>query len=353
MLAASNRPGGCEFSLRLDVDKPMSTEPEPTTEAPAAAAEAAPASAPAAAPAAAAPAAAISFVPGEAGKSDAPAAVDDDEKRAAAIKKQVEYYFSEANLTNDKFMRTEMAKTSEKWVPISVIMTFNRMKALLPGAEHAPVAAAMAGSEVVEVSEDGEKLRRLPALMKKTVTLGGKEFVGRAAVVAHARPLLQKEGELAEEECSFIKDLLSHHAKAAEKIGAGIASIKAGCNPKFPDTRCFVLVRADGSEATACAGRGQPPDLGEGRDSCVPHGVTTGGLFVPQVRRRPLPPRGSAGQGRQGQGQGQGRRREGVKARARRGRRGRAVAEEGSRRRGGGRAEGVRDDRGAPRLEGS
>mmetsp|Transcript_6718 Transcript_6718/g.21458 ORF Transcript_6718/g.21458 Transcript_6718/m.21458 type:complete len:308 (+) Transcript_6718:670-1593(+) len=33
-----------------------------------------------------------------------------------------------------------------------------------------------------------------------------------------------------------------------------------------------------------------------------------GGLFVPQVRRRPLPPRGSAGQGRQGQGQGQGRR---------------------------------------------
>ncbi|EOD26743.1 hypothetical protein EMIHUDRAFT_236544 [Emiliania huxleyi CCMP1516] len=221
--------------------------------------------------------------PQNAGKSDAPAAVDDDEKRAAAIKKQVEYYFSEANLTNDKFMRTEMAKTSEKWVPISVIMTFNRMKALLPGAEHAPVAAAMAGSEVVEVSEDGEKLRRLPALMKKTVTLGGKEFVGRAAVVAHARPLLQKEGELAEEECSFIKDLLSHHAKAAEKIGAGIASIKAGCNPKFPDTRCFVLVRADGSEATACAGRGQPPDLGEGGDSCVPRDVTTGGLFVPQA----------------------------------------------------------------------
>jgi hypothetical protein len=196
-----------------------------------------------------------------------------------AIRPQVEFYFSEQNLAKDKFMKVEMAKPeSDGWVAIKVLGTFNRMKVLpspAAGVDEAPpcrwqprasplplapsqelnpsgdaseVASALAGSEVVEVSECKAKLRRLPHLSKKSVTLGGKPFSSRAEVIGFARPLLDSKAELEPEGASFVTDLLSHHAKAAEKIGVGIKSIKPGCNPKWPETKCFMLVRTDGTE---------------------------------------------------------------------------------------------------------
>jgi len=52
---------------------------------------------------------------------------------ARALPLQVEYYFSEANLGKDKFLRAEMAKSApDRWVEISVLGTFNRMKVRPP-----------------------------------------------------------------------------------------------------------------------------------------------------------------------------------------------------------------------------
>lgn len=189
----------------------------------------------------------LSFVPGEAG--EAKATLGSEQERADAIKRQVEFYFSEQNLGKDKFLRAEMTKTApENWVDISVLSSFNRMKVILPSGDVAEVAAALKGSEVVEVSPCGKKVRRFPHLLKKEVTLGGKKFTSRSEVISHARPMLEKGGELSEEDATFVKDLLSHHANAATKVGPGIKSIKAGCNPKWPDTKCFVLSRTDGTE---------------------------------------------------------------------------------------------------------
>lgn len=73
---------------------------------------------------------------------------------------QVEYYFSEGNFAKDKFMQAETAKTKEQWVNISVMATFNRMKALVPSLDLAVITAALRDSTVLEVSEDGNSVRR-------------------------------------------------------------------------------------------------------------------------------------------------------------------------------------------------
>ena len=204
-------------------------------------------------------AAAATFTPG-APTGEASKPPQSEEELQAAIKKQVEYYFSDANLASDKFLKVEMGKSEGKWIAISCIATFNRMKTLNPSLKTDVIASALDGSTVVELSEDKLKIRGV----EKKYTLGGKEYRSRAPVIAHARSLLDgaadgdgdgagdaagdAAGVLSAEAQRFVLDLLEHHGKCAEKKGAGVASVKAGCNPEFPDTKCFVLVRTDQSE---------------------------------------------------------------------------------------------------------
>ena len=85
----------------------------------------------AAAPAAASgDAASATFVAGEKPGVTGSAPSNDSEVKVA-IKKQVEYYFSDANFPKDKFLVAETAKDKEQWVNISVLATFNRMKVRL------------------------------------------------------------------------------------------------------------------------------------------------------------------------------------------------------------------------------
>lgn len=48
----------------------------------------------------------------------------------AAILKQVEFYFSDANLPSDEFMRKQVARQPDGFVPLGIIAGFKRMKAL-------------------------------------------------------------------------------------------------------------------------------------------------------------------------------------------------------------------------------
>ncbi|CEP60443.1 tRNA maturation protein LHP1 LALA0_S01e11012g [Lachancea lanzarotensis] len=70
--------------------------------------------------------------------------------------KQLEFYFSEFNLPYDKFLRTT-AEKNEGWIPISTIATFNRMKKFRPVDK---VVETLRNSTVLEVSEDGENVKR-------------------------------------------------------------------------------------------------------------------------------------------------------------------------------------------------
>jgi len=194
----------------------------------------------------------LPFVPGEKPGSTS-AAPTSDAATALSVQRQIEYYFSEANLPKDKFLQAECAKTEEGWVDVSVIASFNRIKQLLPdeAGRNGAIADALRESKSLIVSDDGSKVRR-PDGGKTVVTLGGVEFPTREEVISHARGLISSAGEggkLSDDAQAFVRDIFAHHGSKTEKEGAGIASFKVGRNPAFPDTMCFVLVRVDETEA--------------------------------------------------------------------------------------------------------
>jgi hypothetical protein len=80
----------------------------------------------------------------------------------AAIKKQIEFYFSDSNFRKDTFLRAASETDPDGFVPIATLLTFNKLKALTTDAS--VVANAVKDSEVVAVSEDGSKLRRVSDL---------------------------------------------------------------------------------------------------------------------------------------------------------------------------------------------
>ncbi|XP_030492105.2 la-related protein 6B isoform X1 [Cannabis sativa] len=75
---------------------------------------------------------------------------------------QVEYYFSDLNLaTTDHLMRF-INKDPEGFVPISVVASFKKIKALIN--THAQLATILRNSSKLVVSEDGKKVRRIHPL---------------------------------------------------------------------------------------------------------------------------------------------------------------------------------------------
>jgi hypothetical protein len=85
-----------------------------------------------------------------------------DQPAKDKLRKQLEFYFSDSNFRRDKFMQEEAGKQAEGFIGIEVLLTFNRLKALLEGVDDqtAGVVSALSGSEAIVVSEDGKSLRR-------------------------------------------------------------------------------------------------------------------------------------------------------------------------------------------------
>lgn len=75
------------------------------------------------------------------------------------ILKQVEFYFGDANLPRDKFLRSLIEQDSEGWVSLEAIASFTRMKTLTQDIEIIK-AALSKPSEIFQLSEDKTKLKR-------------------------------------------------------------------------------------------------------------------------------------------------------------------------------------------------
>ncbi|XP_071504606.1 uncharacterized protein [Diadema antillarum] len=71
------------------------------------------------------------------------------------VKKQIEYYFSVANLVKDIFLRNKM--DSEGYLPVSLIASFHRVKALT--SDYSLITRALSDSTEVELSPDQTKIR--------------------------------------------------------------------------------------------------------------------------------------------------------------------------------------------------
>ena len=53
----------------------------------------------------------------------------------ATIKKQIEYYLSDANLTRDRFFREQIQTDKEGWVDIAHFLNCNKVKSLSISSE--------------------------------------------------------------------------------------------------------------------------------------------------------------------------------------------------------------------------
>ena len=82
-----------------------------------------------------------------------------------AIRNQVEFYFSDSNFRNDKFLKEKAAEDDEGFVSIETLLTFNKLKALTTDPKE--VAKAVEDSKVVVVSDDGLRVRRVTPLAEE------------------------------------------------------------------------------------------------------------------------------------------------------------------------------------------
>ena len=109
------------------------------------------------------------------------------EQLMAAVRQQVEYYFSVENLCKDLFLRQRM--DTEGWIPLSVIAGFNRIRMMTP--EPSMVLDAIKGSTVVEVSDsgaDGHRLRKMTDWQSWVMSASERATVGGGASGAGGAP---------------------------------------------------------------------------------------------------------------------------------------------------------------------
>ena len=85
---------------------------------------------------------------------------------------------------------------------------------------------------------------------KKGIYLGTKKFRSLGEVKSIYSKMLKgiKEGEtIAEESGQYLKDLLKYHNKGEEKM-KDFDHFEVGLHPEHNDTKCFFVVRKDGSK---------------------------------------------------------------------------------------------------------
>lgn len=105
------------------------------------------------------------------------------------ILKQVEFYFSDQNLPKDKFL-LGLTKENEGWIPISTIATFSRMRRFSP--LEAIVTALRDSQDLLEVSENGELVRRKVPLDEEAAEDGSSKKPQSKGAQAFARSIYAK-----------------------------------------------------------------------------------------------------------------------------------------------------------------
>jgi len=96
------------------------------------------------------------------------------EATIAKVKKQIEFYFSDSNITKDAFLKGKVESTEGGWVAASLLASFKRVQQMLKDAGIAEDAAAKFVCDAVKDAEDievdAEKLqvRRKSPIPEKT-----------------------------------------------------------------------------------------------------------------------------------------------------------------------------------------
>eukprot|EP00069_Balaena_mysticetus_P005559 bmy_18058T0 len=115
----------------------------------------------------------------------------DNEKMAALeakICQQIEYYFGDFNLPRNKFLK-EQIKLDEGWVPLEIMIKFNRLNRLTTDFNVIVEALNKSKAELMEISEDKTKIRRSPSKPLPEVTDEYKNDVKNRSVYIKGFPI--------------------------------------------------------------------------------------------------------------------------------------------------------------------
>eukprot|EP00303_Exanthemachrysis_gayraliae_P011658 CAMPEP_0206020086 /NCGR_PEP_ID=MMETSP1464-20131121/30343_1 /ASSEMBLY_ACC=CAM_ASM_001124 /TAXON_ID=119497 /ORGANISM="Exanthemachrysis gayraliae, Strain RCC1523" /LENGTH=343 /DNA_ID=CAMNT_0053394007 /DNA_START=120 /DNA_END=1148 /DNA_ORIENTATION=- len=105
----------------------------------------------------------------------------------AAIRKQVEYYFSRENLMTDTYLKQQM--DAQMYVPLATIAAFNNVRML--GADERAIRDALEGSQVVALDPTGSLVR--PNVKAARTTLVLRELTAETTE-AEVRAVFEDEG---------------------------------------------------------------------------------------------------------------------------------------------------------------
>lgn len=122
------------------------------------------------------------------------------EELADKIVQQVEFYFSDANITKDAFLLKHVKRNKEGFVSLKLISSFKRVKHLTK--DWRVVAHALSRSKKLEINEAGTKLRRLEALPQYDETTPSRTVVAvhmpiDKATIENVAELFKACGEIA------------------------------------------------------------------------------------------------------------------------------------------------------------
>ncbi|XP_012945148.1 lupus La protein, partial [Aplysia californica] len=106
----------------------------------------------------------------------------------AKIIKQMEYYFGDINLMKDKFLK-EKIQEDDGWVTIETMLKFNRLRQLSP--EQSVICGALKKSDsgLMEVNEEGDKVRRNPSKPLPEDSKERRDELNARSIYAKAFPL--------------------------------------------------------------------------------------------------------------------------------------------------------------------
>ncbi|KAL1513569.1 hypothetical protein ABEB36_002966 [Hypothenemus hampei] len=111
---------------------------------------------------------------------------------AEKICQQVEFYFSDTNITKDAFLLKHVKRNKEGYVSLKLISSFKRVKHLTK--DWRVVAYALKRSSKLEINEAGTKLRRLDPLPKYDETTPSRTVV--AVNMPIEKPTIENVAEL-------------------------------------------------------------------------------------------------------------------------------------------------------------
>ncbi|XP_017771087.1 PREDICTED: la-related protein 6 [Nicrophorus vespilloides] len=124
--------------------------------------------------------------------SEPPPFTPPNEELSDKIVQQVEFYFSDANITKDAFLLKHVKRNKEGFVSLKLISSFKRVKHITK--DWRVVAHALMRSDKLEINEAGTKLRRLDPLPQYDETTPSRTVV--AVEMPIEKPTIENVAEL-------------------------------------------------------------------------------------------------------------------------------------------------------------